>query len=535
MPPYKLTSAEKAALRRKYLQNIQTINSYLPQGKKIKADLKWFNSRINDLSEQRFYKKCLELNRNLNKKEAIVNQVGEKVRDAKIKGQKYALERNMHTRMIPSDNPAAQKYNEYVMKKYHENPDAFVQEKYQKLAKLNPGDIQKFADNPDLKNFMLDFYEQNEEIIDDGFQMLKNLGNHYKGEMTPEMQANLKAISGNYEMLTAASDTLKLAQDDGYFTLPPISDELYSDLSDTNLETEHKELMDSISRNYKAVSIYTLSNEEFKRTMRGFKENNINLDSPGALLKYVATVERNGVTENISPALHYSGNMMGQGENFEVHELDADTVKKAGKVLKEDYIKETGFKLKEMPEQFKPDRGDIFRKDFLYHYAIDHKVELGKLDNSGLGEIAESIKGDWKERFFGTTSAEYKEFTKAMKDFERPNSRRYKDQQYLYLTANSYLLHKGVSSYEEAARLEPPGNIRAKLCLDVIASVGRTEDPNPFRTTEEKKQAIFDPKDVEEFKDTVIKDAPEKQPINKKLEFVEEDQEELEDILNELK
>ena len=52
---------------------------------------------------------------------------------------------------------------------------------------------------------------------------------------------------------------------------------------------------------------------------------------------------------------------------------------------------------------------------------------------------------------------------------------------------------------------------------------------------EEKKQAIFDPKDVEEFKDTVIKDAPEKQPINKKLEFVEEDQEELEDILNELK
>ena len=60
--PYTLTSAEKAELRRKYIANVNRLNQYLPESEKLRVDLKWFNARINDPAEQRFYLKSKRIN-----------------------------------------------------------------------------------------------------------------------------------------------------------------------------------------------------------------------------------------------------------------------------------------------------------------------------------------------------------------------------------------------------------------------------------------------------------------------------------------
>ena len=60
--PYTLTNAEKEQLRQKYLDNVATINKYLPEELKVRPDLKTLNKRLNDPNEQRTYKKGLELN-----------------------------------------------------------------------------------------------------------------------------------------------------------------------------------------------------------------------------------------------------------------------------------------------------------------------------------------------------------------------------------------------------------------------------------------------------------------------------------------
>ena len=51
MPPYLLTKAQKAELRRQYIANVELINEYLPEDNQIRVDLAWFNSRINDPTE----------------------------------------------------------------------------------------------------------------------------------------------------------------------------------------------------------------------------------------------------------------------------------------------------------------------------------------------------------------------------------------------------------------------------------------------------------------------------------------------------
>ena len=38
MPPYLLTKAQKAELRRQYLANIELMNEYLPEDNKIRPD-----------------------------------------------------------------------------------------------------------------------------------------------------------------------------------------------------------------------------------------------------------------------------------------------------------------------------------------------------------------------------------------------------------------------------------------------------------------------------------------------------------------
>ena len=80
------------------------------------------------------------------------------------------------------------------------------------------------------------------------------------------------------------------------------------------------------------------------------------------------------------------------------------------------------------------------------------RSKIAELEQKGgLGIIAKELnKGNWKERTFRTTSRQYKDFIQAMKDFENPRSDGYQAYANLTLTANDYLIHKGVHSIEEA-------------------------------------------------------------------------------------
>ena len=543
MPPYRLTSAQKAEFRRKYIANVNFLNSILPEDKQIKLDLKAFDKKVNDPSEQRFYLKSKEIAASVKKREQIAEELGDELASHKIKGQKFLMNRGLYTKLLPSDDPQAKKYNEYVIKFYYKNPEEWTKERFQKLANFDAGDLYKIAESKDMKNLLLDYYEKNEEIIDDAFRMSGTLEG--LNELTPELKANFKSITGNYELLGPASNVARLVTDDGYFTLPPINQDILEALEDNNVMETNKALYDSIRDNSNNQVAYDVATKEFKSTMKAFKDFKIDISGPGGLNKYVGEIEDMlGRKSPISPALYYSGNPLSEGSNFKFKMLDGNTVNACKKVFTDDFSPNLGAKLKLPPTAINEElKAKDFRRDFIYDYCLKNNLSIAKYEKKSLGEIAENLKGNLKEQIFRTTSKEYKDFIKAMKEFDDPNHHNHGDYRSVNLTAQCYLVHKGVFTYEDAVKLPPPGDARAKLCLDAIEAASKYEMPVSAREMV-KKKVVFDPYDVDinAQNNDIVKEAPAVNFENKKNTYFKndannflDDEENLGDVVKDIK
>ena len=558
MPPYLLTKAQKAELRRQYIANVELINQYLPEDNQIRVDLAWFNSRINDPTEQRFYLKSRAINEKLNKKIEIGQQLANKYAHLRDKNRNYTYDRGVMFDLLPV-NPGVDrrvdKYNEAIMKEYLTNPEAYAQRRIEKMMNFNPEELQQIRQYglPDEKNFLLDYYEQNEEIIDDALRFQGTLEANKK-ELIPELKENFKAIGGNYEMLSIASTTARLAKHEGFFTFPPLTDEQLDILDNGPFGNEHFELSNKMANFKREIDTFNNQLEEYHNAMDALdrRDVNISLESKGALNKFVGTITRmeNNPNEKISPLTVYSGNIAGQGENFQLIKLDKQTCDKMEKPFAKDYVKETGYKHLEVPESLKwaNDTRNTFRRDFVYAYAKRERVEIGKVDTAKIGTLAEAIKGDWKERLLNTTSSQYKAFIKAMYAYDNPNSRHYNDSRYVYEKANKYLIHKGVRSLEDVLNLPHPGNKRARLCWEVMDSYEKNIEPTTLRfergtnntyapEVAPLRSPVFLNQVVQEEweKDGYLEKAPNlnKQKANVKLD--DEDVELFSDLVNEIK
>ena len=558
MPPYLLTKAQKAELKRQYLANVELINEYLPEDNKIRADLAWFNSRINDPTEQRLYLKSRALNEKLNKKIEIGQRLATKFAHLRDKNRHYTYDRGVMFDMLPIDPGVDQrvdKYNEVIMKEYLTNPEAYAQRRIEKVMNFNPEELQQIRQYglPDEKNFLLDFYEQNEAIIDDALRFQGTLEANKK-DLIPELKENYKAIGGNYEMLSVASTVARLAKNEGFFTFPPLTDEQLDILDNGPFGNEHAELSNQMVNFKREIDVFNNQLEEYHNAMDALdrRDVNISLESKGALNKFAGTITRmaNKPNEKISPLTVYSGNIAGQGENFQLIKFDKQTCDKMEKPFEKDYIKETGYKHLEVPESLKwaDDNRDTFRRDFVYAYSKRERVEIGKVDTAKLGSLAEAIKGNWKERLLNTTSSQYKSLIKAMNAYDNPKSRHYNDKRYVYEKANKYLIHKGVRTLEDVLNLPHPGNKRGRLCWEIMDSYEKNLPATTLRfergtnntfapeVAPVKAPVFFNQIQIEDWeKDDYLKKAPQlnKQKVNIKLD--DEEAENFNNIVNEIK
>ena len=214
------------------------------------------------------------------------------------------------------------------------------------------------------------------------------------------------------------------------------------------------------------------------------------------------------------------------------------------KVFTDDFSPNLGTKLKLPPTAVREDLiAKDFRRDFVFDYCLKNNIPIAQFEKKNIGEIAESIKGNVKEQIFRTTSKEYKDFIKAMKEFDDPNHHNHGDYHSINLAAQCYLVHKDVFTYEDAAKLPYPGNIRAKLCLDTIEIASKYDIPESM-SERVKKKVIFDPTEVDENplanefiqEDKVASIDPKKSKLfsNEKIEITEKDKKELDDLMDDL-
>ena len=555
MPPYVLTEQEKAEFRRKYIENVRRANEYLSDGNKIKLDLAAFDKKINDPKMQRLYKKGLELHHTTSEKLRISAELLQNMNGQFIQGKQYDLHRLMHSELIPSNDPEAQAYNEQKIRDYVQHPEAETVRRYRDLLNLDISDVAKFADSPDMKNFFLDFYEKNAAAIDLANET-KLILSHCNPK-TPALEEYVKQIGPNYEVLANIQDIANLVKGDEFFTFPDkLTEEQYEQLfSDSNYLIDHGELAESHKNKIIHDKAMSSIEEDFKNFFAMCKQQNIDFSNGASLNALVVTDTTTG--NKISFARYCAieaekranpDREVGVVRRDSVVDLDlnvdtlvptflnAEQVQQIQQITTNDPTHEEGYVNPPMPERFRKNIQDIARDDALYKFALDNGKNLGEVASKGLYELADSFKGNWKERTFNTTSREYKIFKENLKNYENPKNAAYRQPQSVVDSARGYLGHKGVTTVEEARRLPPPGDSRALLCFSVIETfdnkyglVRHPEAPQNQNAAVEnnnivRQPAIVDPRVLEDDFEDISFDEDDKNlsmdnALNDKMEI----------------
>lgn len=514
--PYKFTEQEKEEIRQQYLANMEAINNNLPDGLKLKVDLSGLNKKLNDPRQAWIYKKALELNAREVKKKEIQDQLSQKFADLKIPGKDYELDRAMHTDLIPSDDPEAMAYNEELYKQYLLHPEAMVQYRFQKVLDSKNDDIGKMAQCKDLESLMLLYSEKNPTFVEDSCSMVSVFAREsYKRLLTPEMKEFYRPVCGNYENIIDSSNIFK-KMNTGYFTVPKSLTQAQDyAINGGNFATEHHALYRLLTENMANNVAGDTQVKDFAKFFKWCKDNNVDLSKPGALS---GSVIYTGAADNkpVSMSNFVSNPSLYKGLNAVKVDLPPQTVEGIKKIFVEDFTKEPGFKVPEIPSKFKEPSWKLSRDELVFKYAIKYDVPVHEIDNGGFSKIAEKISGNLKERVFNTTSLEYKNLITAMKNYDNENHVGYHNSMPVKIAANQYLLHKGITSREQAERLTNPAKDRTLLCFDLIETFQKNEGPDIPKIVPgtqqqvevnhniERVQAIEDPKLVDDFYDISI-------------------------------
>ena len=487
MPTYVLTEEQKRELRRKYIENVRTANQYLSNGNKIKLDMDAFDKKLNDPKMQRLYLKGQELYHKYLEKQRISGEIFESMSGEKIPGKTYDLNRLIHSEIIPSDDPEARAYNEQKIRNYILHPEAETERRYRELLNLDISDVAKFASSEDLKNFFIDFYEKNAAAIDLANET-KLILSHCNPK-TPALEQYVKQIGANFEVLANIQDIATSIKGEEFFTFPDsLTEEQYEELfGSSNYLIEQGDVAEANKTKITHSMAMEPIEKDFKNFFATCRQNNIDFSNGASLCGLVAT---DTTTGNRIQFTRYASieawkrehpdreqNLVRRDsvvdvdlnvDTLEPTILSAEEVNQIKQITTVDHTLEEGYANPEMPEKFKEPVIERAKRDVLYNYALDNNLNLGDIAHKGIYGVADSYKGNWKERFFNTTSHQYKNFKENLKNFENPNNASYNRPQPVADSAKNYLAHKGVTTVEEARRLPPPSDKRALLCLSVI-------------------------------------------------------------------
>ena len=459
---YLLTEKQKNDLRQKYLDNINTLNQYLPSRYRVRPNLSDLNRKLNDPRLQRMYIKGKELGEKRQIRVELFNALSEKYKHLAKPDHKYFMARSVPT--LLDLRPGAEKYNEAIVKTYFLHPEAVAQYAYQKAMELNPGDILKIAKSNDFENMAMDYYEKNRAscdlayLLNDAAPSGVPLTEEAKKYMSKSVIFNHQFISNNGSFMNNMTD--------GFYTAPTLT-ERQKELLKESIEfgLENPELARDIDSSLKGMI------EEQKQETKAFARNcdgKYDIDKPGAFTYYIM---KNKVTkENVSFVEKLDGHIK---DDADLVILDEDSAKNIRRLYEKDYIEEENVKF---PRPIQNDLMDEYMAEFRYRYALNNNKLLHKMEEKSLSDMINGIRRGFFEAIRNSTSQYTIRLKEAIRQFETPGAEGYQNKEKLKEAAQAYLDHRGVKNRAEALRQSSAAKNRSLLCLDIVAAVEATKD-----------------------------------------------------------
>ena len=467
--PYTLSEQEKQALRERYLNNINTINEYLPDHLRIRPDLASLNKRLNDPKEQRLYKKGLELKERETRRMELYDRLADKYRYLRSPDKTYVMDRVIYYQLEMSDDPNAQAYNENLIANYYLHPEAMAQQEFGKVLHFDPSIVAQISKSDDMPNMLMDFYETNAKTCEYAYSLkgaLRNLPNGMVNEATKQC---VESTASCYEMLESASDTVKSITEGSFFCVPTLNPEQINHLEGTDFSVDHKDIYDDMATYANYRRYRDMADSQYKTFFKKAQKKGYDLYQKGGFNKLIAKeVKPDGTKTNIA----FANALEGQYNDVKVEysTLDDEQVSDVYCLANINYIKNENFVQNDFEPAVIPTHEDKM-KALRFQYAATTGLPMHKVEGMTLKDMIARHKGGFFERTFDTTSQEFKNVMETANNYYDPNSDDYQSDYAMTRAAQNYLTHKGVSTIADALRLDETGKGRALLCLAITASL----------------------------------------------------------------
>lgn len=403
-----LTNEEKDMLKAKHLSYIAEFNQYLPDGQKLVFNQQEFEEKLNDPAEVEQYRKGAERLERLRKQEKIysdmISKHGEPPRD------RHYLNRVFRYSFKTEDTPEAKSYNEKIYKEYVNNPEKVLYKRFQRLLNFNP---KPYIDAFDDKKKLIDFYDNNQELVEDAFAF-ESIADKADTWLNPQLNNAIKCLKKPLEALNECQKlAFAAAGKDEYFTLPKLTPEQAAFVMGGNPQY--------------------VSNDNEHLAIRNYIMNTI------------------GETEGVESSVDFYKKMLSKGwkadNDFYVSHVAEERDPATGEVkevsLDAAFSNRPNVTLRARTAEEKWHIRNIC-KDYEREYANKWQAKYREVANRPLDiqAMERRNKGGFFERLFKTTSRQYKDFLKALKNFNDPQSKDYLNREKLRTASEAYKTHK---------------------------------------------------------------------------------------------
>ena len=431
---------EKEYILKRHKELVDNMNKYLPQEQQLFYD-KDLEAKLDDQKVVGQYRIAQEI-KEVQQKQAQI-QKDLQARFGKSQHDPDPLSRTIVYAFDPKDTPEAKQYNERLYKDYLNDPDKVVYLRYKKVLDFNPKQIYDLKDD---KLKLAEFYRDNYPLCDEAFAFTSVVN---RSNLTPALKDSLKSISAPLETVGFPQLTMHSANSLDFFACP----DLNLQQADIIMNNDH-ELLDTAT-----PELFNTLNYHVQKTT---------MESPTS----------------------YFGKFVENKQKFEDGYFIKNRPEKVEIVNGEPVIKEAKYDqvFNQEPGQFRISQrsaDDVFemtcmtksfQREYLYNFQNQINNQLNRTSNFDIDRILKERQGGfWERRIKHSTSQEYKDFEKAFRDYNDPNSPDYCRKEKLKNATDAYLNHKGVQDENDLSRLSGTSLIRSELALAVRGALNDQE------------------------------------------------------------
>ena len=432
---------EKEYILKRHKELVDNMNKYLPAEQRLSYDQNLEKS-LDDQKLVGQYRIAQEIKEVQNKQAQALKDL--QARFGKTTHDPDPMSRTIVYALNPKDTPEAKEYNERIYKDYLNDPNKVIYLRYKKFLEFNPKQI---CDLKDDKLKLAEFYRDNYPLCDEAFAFTSVIN---RSNLTPALDGALKSIASPIETLGYPQLAMQSAYDLDFFACPNLNLQQADIIMNNDYE---------LLGNAKPGLFNTLNYQVQKSTM----------ESPASYFgKFTENKQRF------------------EDSYFVNHRPEQVTIDNNGQPViseaKYDQIfnKEPGqFRISERSEDDKFEircMNKSFQREYLYNFQNQINNQLNRTSNFDIDRILKERQGGfWERRIRHSTSQEYKNFEKAFRDYNDPNSPDYCRGDKLKVATDAYLDHKGVHDENDLSNLSGTSLVRSELALAVRGALNNKE------------------------------------------------------------